>query len=99
MRGSRISNVDTKLILDVGCSQVEVDGFWGSTWRISLVILRVQQCVRLWGTSKVTNFKIFILVTLWICIQLAERSILSILKFIVWPAVEEMQYSRGSWLG
>ena len=64
------------------------------------VILWVQHGVRLWGTGKVTNFfKIFIFSTLWICTQLAERSILSILKPIVRTAVEEMQYSWESWQG
>ena len=45
----------TKLIFDVRVSQMEVNGFWGSTWRISRVILRVQWGVRIWGTSKIAN--------------------------------------------
>jgi hypothetical protein len=49
--------------------------------------------------KSLTFFKIFKLKTMWICTQLAERSILSIRKPIVWLAVEEMQYSRKSWGG
>jgi hypothetical protein len=72
----RITNLQcTKLIFDVGVSKMEINGFWGSTWWISRVISRVKWGVRIWGTSKVTNFfKIFILITLYICTQLTETT-------------------------